>query len=174
MLNGDELANKLFNALKDLDPLKSESDIPGTFERTVQKYLVDNMEATGTFVGTNPTSGATMTLNVSGTAIYPGFKFLPAVNGVAFHAQLSAAVLGGTFLYKSDDSLLVAPPAAFVGGAFMNLFSPVYDVENSSPIDYMKDYCNKIVSQIKSNFKLAPTQGTYNAFVGPITFISFK
>jgi len=175
MISGDDLAQAIYDNLKNEDASNSSNDIAGKYERTFQKYLIDNLEATGIYTGTNPTSGATITLNVTGKVLYPSFSFLPAANGVAYHTQLAAAVMGGKVIYSSDDKILAAPPALFATGFFFNLFPATYDVEKNDALGYMKQYCNNIVSQIKSNFKVAPSgPASYNAFVGTVAFTSFK
>ena len=169
MLNGDDLAKKIYNTISGADP-NEDGDIAGKYQRTIKEYLEENLEVQATFSGTNPASGATKVCPVDGKVNYPAFIFLPAPDNMTFHTNLALAVSGGIITYSESTNMLVAAPAVFAPGMFTFLFPPAFDAEEGDVLKYMKQYCGNIVSQIKSNFVILPTAATMDVFVGTVTY----
>lgn len=169
MLNGDDLAKKIFDTISGADP-NEDGDIAGKYQRTIKAYLEENLEVQATFTGTNPATGATKTCPATGTVSYPTFIFLPAPDNITFHTNLSLAVSGGIITYSDPTNMLIATPAAFAPGMFTFLFPPSFDAQEGDVLKYMKEYCGNIVSQIKSNFVILPTAATMDVFVGTVTY----
>ena len=173
MLNGDDLAKKIFNAINGADPNDKSSNIAIKYQKAIGDYIQENLEVKASFSGNNVETGAPLVLPVDGSITFPAFIFLPAADNIMFHLNLATAVKSGIITFSEPTNMLAATPTAFMPtGFFANIFPNTFDASENDVMKYMKAYCENIVRQLKSNFQTPPVPATYSSgtFVGTIIF----
>jgi len=175
MLNGDDLAKKIYDAVNGADPNDKSSNIAMKYQQAIGDYIQENLEIKATFTGNNVETGAPIVVPVNGEIQFPAFIFLPAVDNATFHLNLATAVKTGIITYSEETQTLEAAPTKFIdSGFFINIFPNTFDASENDVMKYMKQYCGNIVSQLKSNFQPIPVPATYSGgtFAGTIIFVS--
>lgn len=173
MLNGNSMAQSIYDAMQRVDAVNDPAGAMFRFQLQMQTYLQNNMEITLAFSGVSPAGVPEVIPSVKASIVFPAFVILPAPEGNTFFLNISNALKGGIINPNPLPVPIVGVHMLNPAGIITNCFKPSFDPSNESALDYMKDYCTKMVNQIKTAFlNPTPMPATHAAFTGTLSMVS--